>query len=265
MADDRFIREVALSVIERHFSFLQAEEQRILDNIAEAKRSRLRREKLLRLARERNFQFCLEQLSRPGMTLERSPYYGVSVQYDRRTTLEHQALLEERLRAVRREMKAARNASPDVIEVGLRGLLEEAELISEQPPEVRWSVREVELEGVWIGDLEVSLALDEFRVHVWNLTVDTDDKGGYQHPSAARRISSEGAICWGDPPEAEDRGANLSSRVAVTAATARSALPRPERPDRKPASHLQLAKPLHQPRRVGKRRRDGVLRMRRAL
>jgi hypothetical protein len=137
---------------------LQAEEQRILDDIEEAKRSRHRRERLLQLAREQGFQFGLEQLSRPGMTLERSPYYGVSVQYDRRTTLEHQALLEERLRNVRHEMRAARNASPDLIEVNLRGLLDEAELISEQPPEVRWSVREVELEGVWIGDLEVNLA-----------------------------------------------------------------------------------------------------------
>ena len=55
-------------------------------------------------------------------------------------------------------------------------------------------MREVELEGVWIGDLEVNVALDEFRVHVWNLSVDTDDKGGYQHP----HVSNEGAICWGD-------------------------------------------------------------------
>ena len=47
-----------------------------------------------------------------------------------------------------------------------------------------------------------NLALDEFRVYVWNLTVDTDDKGGlrraqpsgYQHP----HVGSEGAICWGD-------------------------------------------------------------------
>jgi len=35
--------------------------------------------------------------SRPGMTLGRSSYYGVSVYYSRRTTPEHQVFLEERL------------------------------------------------------------------------------------------------------------------------------------------------------------------------
>jgi len=189
-----FIREVALSVIERHSLSLQAEKRHILGDIKEAKRSRQRREKLLRLAREKGFQFCLEQLSRPGMTLERSPYYGVFVEYDRRTTLEHQALLEERLRNIRRDIRQARSASPEPVEANLRGLLDETELTSKKPPEVQWTVENVELEGVWIGDLEVNLALDEFRVEVWNRSVDTDDKGGYQHP----HVSSEGAICWGD-------------------------------------------------------------------
>jgi hypothetical protein len=46
------------------------------------------------------------------MTLEKF-IYGVSVQYARRTTLEHQALLEERLRHVRREMRAAAGRDGD--------------------------------------------------------------------------------------------------------------------------------------------------------
>ena len=51
MDDDRFIWEVELSVIERHFSFLQAERQRTLEEIDLAQRSRQRRERLLQLAR----------------------------------------------------------------------------------------------------------------------------------------------------------------------------------------------------------------------
>jgi len=194
MADDRFIREIALRVLERHSLFLRAEEQRILDEIAEAKRSRQRRERLLQMARERGFRFSLVRLSPEGMTLERSPYYGVAVYYDRRATADHQLFLEERLRAVWREMELARKASPAPIEANLRGLLDEAELVSEDPPEVRWAVREVELEGVWIGDLEVNLTLDEFCVSVRNLSANTDERGGYQHP----HVDCRGQICWGD-------------------------------------------------------------------
>jgi hypothetical protein len=76
-----FIREVALRILERHSLSLQAEKQRILEEIRLAKRSRQRRERLLQLAREKGFQFCLERLSPPGMTLERSPYYGVSTRF----------------------------------------------------------------------------------------------------------------------------------------------------------------------------------------
>ena len=189
-----FVREVALRVLERHSLSLQAEKQRILEEIRLAKRSRRRRERLLQLAREKGFQFCLGRLSSPGMTLERSPYYGVSTHYDQRTTPEHEASLNEMLRAIRREIRQARNASPDPVEANLRGLLDEAELVSKKPPEVRWVVENVELQDVWIGDLEVNLTLDDFRVHVWNHSVDTDDKGGYQHP----HVNGEGNICWGD-------------------------------------------------------------------
>ena len=59
---------------------------------------------------------------------------------------------------------------------------------------VSWTLAGVELDEVWIGDLEVNLALDELDVYVWNLSVDTDDKNGYQHP----HVGSEGDICWGD-------------------------------------------------------------------
>jgi len=125
------------------------------------------------------------------MTLERSPSYGVSAHYDQRTTPEHEVSLNERLRAIRREIRQARSASPEPVEANLCGLLDEADLVSKKPPEVRWTVENVELHDVWIGDLEVNLALDEFRVHVWNHSVDTDDKGGYQHP----HVSNDGAIC----------------------------------------------------------------------
>jgi hypothetical protein len=153
---------VALRVLERHSLSLQAEKRRILEEIRLAKRSRRRRERLLQLAREKGFQFCLERLISPGMTLERSPYYGVSAHCDQRTTPEHEASLNERLRAIRREIRHARNASPEPVEANLRGLLDEAELVSKKPPEIRWVVENVELQDVWIGDLEVNLSLDDW-------------------------------------------------------------------------------------------------------
>lgn len=92
-------------------------------------------------------------------------------------------------------------------------------------------------------------ALDEFCVHVCNLSVDTDDKGGYQHP----HVSSEGSICWGDY-ETEARTYHRAGDFLAL-----------KEPDREPTPHLQFAQPLHQPRRMGERRRDGLLRVRRAL
>jgi hypothetical protein len=63
----------------------------------------------------------------------------------------------ERLRNVRREIRAARRR-----------------------PEVHWVVREVELEDVWIGDLEVNFAVAEFRVHGEDCGAESEASQGCQ-------------------------------------------------------------------------------------
>lgn len=55
----------------------------------------------------------------------------------------------------------------------------------------------VQLEGVWIGDLRITLNLERFEIHVANLSIDREDKGGFHHP----HVSANGEICWNEHDE----------------------------------------------------------------
>jgi len=55
-------------------------------------------------------------------------------------------------------------------------------------------VEAVELEDVWIGNLQVTMSLWDFDIDVSNLSVNVKSKGGYQHP----HVNSSGSICWNE-------------------------------------------------------------------
>ena len=95
---------------------------------------------------------------------------------------------------LRQSWKQLKQENMDVILANLSSLYAESEMVDDDSFTVRWTLTDVELYGVWIGDLEVVLELDQFKVKVWNLSIDADEKGGYQHP----HVNSNGEICWND-------------------------------------------------------------------
>ena len=188
---EKQLLEVALSIRERHFRLLREQMRETRDDLLAARRSRQRRAHLLRLARTHRLASCLKKLRPRGMTLEadcRHPF----IIYENRATRGWLMILKERCRDQTSQWRRLKAESADPILANLKTLLEETELLSEHPLQVRWTLREIELEGVWIGDIEVTINLEEFHVHAWNLSFDSDTKGGYQHP----HVASDGHICW---------------------------------------------------------------------
>ncbi len=184
--------EVALSIRKRHFQNLLDEYRQTRRDIIAARRSRQRRARLLRLARRHGLSICLDKLRPKGMTLQAGNDQTPYITYDNRVTRVHLAALRKHCEEIREEWNRLKAESVKPIAANLKTLFEETELVSDKPMKVRWIVDNVVLEGVWIGDIEVTMDLDKFDVHAWNKSVDTDEKNGYQHP----HVASDGQICW---------------------------------------------------------------------
>lgn len=187
-----WMKEVALLVRERHFRSLLEESRDIRVNVHAAKRSRARRARLIRLARRKGLKACLKRLREPGTTLDHygEPYFL----YDPKTLRSFLTSQRARFERVREFWDLIRTDSIDGILGNLEGLLMETELELEHPPIVRWSLPDLELEGVAIGTMEIHLRLTEFHVEVWNVSANLDSRNGYQHP----HVSSDGHVCWND-------------------------------------------------------------------
>ena len=188
----RKLMEVALSIRKRHFQNLLEEAREARREITAARRSRRRRAHLIQLARKHRLSSCLEKLRPKGMTLQVGSDQPPYVTYDHRMTRGHVFMQKERCREIRMEWTRLKEESAQPIAANLKTLLQETELVKEKPMEVRWVVDNITLDNVWIGDIEVTMNLDEFSVHAWNISIDTEDKHGYQHP----HVASDGRICW---------------------------------------------------------------------
>ena len=186
------LMEVALSIRKRHFQNMLEECREARREITAARRSRQRRARLIRLARQHRLSSCLEKLRPKGMTLrvgcDPPPY----IAYDHRITSGFILMQKERCREIRVEWKRLKEESAQPIAANLKTLLQETELVQEKSMEVRWVVDNITLDDVWIGDIEVFMNLDAFSVHAWNISVDTESKSDYQHP----HVASDGRICW---------------------------------------------------------------------
>lgn len=186
------LMEVALSIRKRHFQNLLEQYREARREIRAAKRSRRRRARLLRLVRKHQLSGCLEKLRSKGMTLQVGCDQPPYVTYDHRITRGHILMQKEHCREIRAEWNRLKEETTEPIAANLRTLFQETDLVKEKPLEVRWVVDNVTLNDVWIGDIEVTMNLEEFDVHAWNTSVDTEDKHGYQHP----HVAADGRICW---------------------------------------------------------------------
>lgn len=187
------LREVAFRIKQRHLRAHLRDWRNTLEKIEVARRSRLKRAKLLRLSRKHGLHHCLEKLQHPGMSIE-SGSRGPFLTYDCQTTREYLDGLKHQLLEQKTEWEQLRPQPIDPIIANLRTLLETANVVSESPLKVCWVIEQVHLEGIWIGNLEVNLDLEDFGVRVFNLSADLEIRGGYQHP----HVNSEGEICWND-------------------------------------------------------------------
>lgn len=188
----RKLMGVALSIRKLHFQNLLDEYREERRDIKAARRSRQRRAHLILLARKHRLCTCLKKLRPQGMTLQAGCDQPPYITYDHRITRGHIQMQTEHCRKIRAEWKLLKQETAKPIAANLKTLLDETELVQEKPLEVRWIVENITLYDVWIGDIEVTLGLDKFSVHAWNISVDTASKRGNQHP----HVSSDGQICW---------------------------------------------------------------------
>ena len=185
------IQEVARRLRRRHLHSLLQVLHETRDCIEAARRSRRRQARLLRLVRRHGLVQCLRKLKEPGITVGAGPH-GHYFYFDSTCLRGYLLGLRGRYRELWIQFRELRRQNHDPMIASLRTLFEEVETITKNPLEVRWVLPDVQLEGVWIGDLEVRLNLERFRVRVFNLSADTEIRGGYQHP----HVSSDGEICW---------------------------------------------------------------------
>jgi len=199
MLGDAELRKVALHLKRRHLrSHLEAWRS-TRESLEAAWRSRQKRARLIRLARRHRLRFCLSKLREPGFTLSHG-YHGIFLHYEPSCTREYLQGLESRLIELGQEWRQLRRQSLEPILANLRSLLEEAEVIRIDPYEVSWTLPDIYLEGIWIGNMDVILNLEVFQVQAYNRSADTEIRGGYQHP----HVNSSGEICWnGHDEEAE--------------------------------------------------------------
>lgn len=185
------LREVASVLRRRHLRSFLAAWRETRQHLEAAQRSRSQRARLLHLARKHQLHFCLERLRPSGMTLLRG-FYGILFHYDPTCTREYLEGQQWHLAEYRRQWRELRREPLDALLSNLRTLLEETDLVQETPLEVRWYLPDLYLEDVLIGDLEITLNLEQFRVHALNLSADITPRGGFQHP----HVSSSGELCW---------------------------------------------------------------------
>ena len=194
MANGHDLGEVALRIQRRHLAVLQQEIQKTRDQLQTARRSRLRRARLLRLSRRHNLERCVSQLRGRGMTTingSRCAFFGYEPLCDGAVVRG----LQDKHDELAGQADDLQHASTDSIIGNLRTLLENgAEIIDDAAPHLRWYLWELELEETHIGDMEVEVALDEFSVRVTNTSADLSERGDYHHP----HVDGNGTICWND-------------------------------------------------------------------
>jgi hypothetical protein len=192
------ILEAALSIRKRRFHLLLEEHRELRRSLQTARRSRQRRARLLGLARRHKLRLCLERLRGSGMSIAggREPFFH----YDALAVRRNRDGLLQRRREIRQRWGQLKGEPLDGILANLEALYEAAEPLDEGGMKVKWTMYDVYLDDVYIGDLGVTMALERFEVRVKNTSIDLDDKGGYHHPHVAR----DGWICWnGHDEEAE--------------------------------------------------------------
>jgi len=185
------LREVALRLWRRHLHCHLWLWRKAREQLEAARRCRQKRARLLTLARRHGLRLAEERLQEPGYNLSRT-HHGLFCHYEAPCTREYRVGLQERLLELRSEWRELRRQGLAPTLANLQGLLEETEVVHEAPFEVGWLLPDLYLDGVWIGDLEILLNLEEFQVRVYNRTADTEPRGGYQHP----HVNSSGDICW---------------------------------------------------------------------
>ena len=185
------LEEVALALRGRRLRDLLESFQQLRRDLLAVRRSRRQRAKLLRLVRRHGLRLCLKRLRDPGMVIYRDAP-RCYVHYEVHATRYYREQLQTQRTQFKQCWKRLKQENVQPILANLAGLYTEAELVNGNSYRVRWILPNVELEGVWIGDLEVELTLDTFKVKVWNLSIDTEEKGGHPHP----HVSGSGEICW---------------------------------------------------------------------
>ena len=199
MLGEAELREVALHLKRCHLRSHLLAWRSTRESLEAARRSRQKRARLIRLARRHRLKFCQSQLREAGFTLSHG-YHGIFFHWEPSCTREYLKGLENRLIEFSQEWQRLRRQSLEPIFANLRSLLEEARIVRDSPYEVCWTLSDVYLENVWIGDIEIILNLEEFQVRAFNRSADTEIRGGYQHP----HVSAGGEICWnGHDEEAE--------------------------------------------------------------
>jgi len=191
MLEPSRVREVALRLRRRHLRTHLQTWRNTRQALEAARRSRQKRARQLRLARKHHLRFCLKYLKEPGFQVNTGSQY-LFFQHVVGCTREYLEGLQDRLAELSRQWRELRNESVEPLAANLEGLLQETDLLSEDPLEVAWTLSDVYLESVWIGDLNIVLELEEFRVRVYNESADTERRGGYQHP----HVNTNGEVCW---------------------------------------------------------------------
>jgi len=196
MLDSQHLKEVALELRRRHLRAQHETLKNLRTKMQMARRSRLQRARYLRLARKYQLRRCLERLSEEGLTVKQllgQPAFQYDFCCEKSIFLGMQETFTRNLK----QWWLTRQDSLELQIANLQTLFEECKTSSDDPLEVEWMERDVELEGVWIGDLQVELGLEYFTVSVRNLSVDTEIRGGFQHP----HVNVQGEICWNDEYE----------------------------------------------------------------
>ena len=185
------IEEVALRLKGRHLQSFSEAIRETESQLEAARRSRQTRMRLLRLARKHKLEHCLMRLKEAGYIIfsgcGRPQFY-----YEPNCTRWYYQGLKKSCQDLSQNRQDVETQSLDPIISNLKTLLEESRIVQEEPLKVSWTLRDLYLENVWIGDLEVRLNLEEFEVKVRNISADIDYRGGYHHP----HVNSNGAICW---------------------------------------------------------------------
>lgn len=179
------IREAARSIRRCHLQLFAAQWREARQEYEAAKRSRQARARVIRLARAHHLAAVLKTLRAPGMTLCRGRERS-HLNYDYRATRHYRSGLVARMADARQQARTC--CGKEVlanIEANLATLFHETEPSREFKLGVCWTMEDVTLEDVWIGDLEVHLNLEQFQSRVRNTSQDSSSRR-FPHPHVAR-------------------------------------------------------------------------------